>query len=301
METIPHHGGLGIARFMARRLARKAGANLAIEDRAHARALADKAGDQIPCAKGITVETGEIAGQSAIFFTPDAPREGTLLFFHGGGYITGSAQSHKPFVSQLSKALNVKAISANYRLAPENVCPAAAEDCEETLRVVRETYDGPLIVAGDSAGGGVTLAAILRHRDAGRTMPDALYLISPWVDLTGTSGTMETEARRDPMIKPEGIRSASAIYIGSGDVMSRDASPVFADLSGLPPTLIQVGEHEVLRDDSVRLAEKLTEYGVEHRAELWTAMFHDFQLFYPVISEARAAIKGAARWLETYL
>ena len=301
METIAHHGGLGIARYFARRMAKKAGATLAMEDQAVSRKLADISGDRVPCAPGVKVELGEIAGQSAIYFTPENPRPGTLLFFHGGGYITGSAQSHKPFVSKLSQVLNMKAISANYRLAPEDICPAAAEDCEKTLRVVRESEDGPLILAGDSAGGGVSLAALLRHRDAGRRMPEAVYLISPWVDLTGAGESMKTEADHDPMITPHGIKGASALYVGDGDNRSRDASPLFADLSGLPPILIQVGEHEVLRDDSVRLAEKLKEYGVEHRAELWSAMFHDFQLFYPIISEARTAIKDAAAWLETHL
>lgn len=303
IETVPHHGGLGLKRFLARRLAKQVGQTMgsASQDRKTAREKMDAAGDRIACADGVRIEAGEVAGQSALIFTPEAPRPGTLLFFHGGGYIVGSAQGHKPFTSQLAKAFNMKVISANYRLAPEDVCPAAVEDCEAVLQAVREQETGPVIVSGDSAGGGVTLAAVLRHRDAGRALPNALYLISPWVDLTVSGESAVTQARHDPMLTVQGIIAAGHMYADSLDPTSPDASPLYAQLKGLPPVFIQVGEHEILRDDTVRLAARLEEAGVVHHAQIWQAMFHDFQLFGPIISEGRAAIKAARDWIEPHL
>lgn len=303
LVTIPHHGGLGLKRFMARRLAKKTGENMlsASHDLDGARALVDRAGDRIPCAPGVAIETGEVAGLTTLNFSPENPRPGCLLYFHGGGYMVGSAQSHKPFVSHLSKALNIKAISVNYRLAPEHPCPAAPEDCANALKTVQAQTDGPIIVAGDSAGGGVIMAALLRHRDAGLDMPQAAYLISPWLDLTGSGASMVSEARREPMLSAEKMPDVVGLYTKGVDLKSQDASPLFADLKGLPPIFIQVGEFEILRDDTVRLAERLEAEGIPHRAEIWKAMFHVFQMFGVLIPEGRAAIKSAAKWLDAYL
>jgi acetyl esterase/lipase len=301
IENIPHTGGLGFKRFMARRLAQRTGQMMShAEDIDKARRRIDRAGDEVPCASEIEISDGQIAGQSALFFQPKNPRPGTLLYFHGGGFFAGSARSHKALVSWISKAFNMAAISANYRLAPEHVCPAGIEDCTAVLRYVTQACEAPLIVSGDSNGAGIALAAVLRHRNAGLRTPAALYLMSPWVDATLSANSIKT-VKNDPMIQAYGVQEAIDMYVGAEDPNSIDASPLFASLRGLPPVLIQFGQNDLLRDDGVRLAERLKTVDVECRAEQWQGMFHNFQLYRPLIKEADHAIKSAANWCSQHI
>lgn len=303
IETIPHSGGLGVRRLIARFLARRAGRLILSPEipRQVARARMDKSGDRAPCAPGVGVEQIELAGRPALHFTPETARPGAILFFHGGGYSLGSAQSYKPLVSRLSAVLGLEAFSADYRLAPEHVCPAAPEDGEDILHLVRKRVDGPLIVAGDSAGAGLTLAAVLRHRDAGRAMPQALYLLSPWSDLSMSGQSSASRAHADPMLAPHFLLKGAELYLDGRDPRDPEASPLFADLRGLPPTFIQVGEDEILLDDSTRLHARLEEAGVDAHCEVWRSMFHDFQVFSPLLSEADQALDRAKAWIEPRL
>lgn len=303
IETISKQPGLGIRRFLARRMAREAGRKTLAPDnpRGLARARMDKAGDRLPCAPSVTIETAEIAGRKGLVFMPANPRPGVIVFFHGGGYSLGSPQSHKPFISHLSAALGLKAYAPDYRLAPEHVCPAAVEDGADALAQICKENDGPMLVAGDSAGGGLTLASVMAHRDAGRDMPKGLYLMSPWVDLTLSGQSMVSRADCDPMLTPHALARATELYLDGRDPTDTAASPLLGDLSGLPPTLIQVGDHEVLLDDSIRLAGRMNEAGVTVRCEVWDDMFHDFQLFSPLLPEAAVALEHVKAWAGDHL
>lgn len=290
-------------RWLARRMAVKAGQTTMSADlpTEKARALMDKAGDRLPVARDVEIVHAEYAGRPALRFIPSSVRPGALLFLHGGGYSRGSAQSHKPVVSRLAAALKVEAISIDYRLAPEHPCPAGIEDGLAAWRKLRSETDGPILVAGDSAGGGLSLALTLRLKEAGEALPDALYLISPWTDLTITGESARTKCGIDPMLRTENLAEAARDYARETDAGSPDCSPLFADLSGLPPVLIQVGTDEILLDDSVRLAERLDAAGVQVQCEVWDKMWHDFPLFAPLLPEADAAMKRVTRWAEPYL
>lgn len=300
IETIKKQPGLGLRRMFARHLARQAGLKVMSPEnpRQLARARIDKGGDRAPIAEGVKVSQIELAGRPALHFKPAETRPGGLLFLHGGGYCIGSPQSHKPYVSQLARALKVEAWSLDYRLAPEHVCPAAVEDGSDALAELRGKVDGPLIISGDSAGGGLTLASVIRHRDAGRAMPDGLFLLSPWTDLSASGESSKSRAHKDPMLKPHYLQQGAALYLDGRDAQDPEASPLFADLSGLPPTLIQVGEDEILFDDSTRLTEKMQAAGVDVTCEVWEAMWHDFQLFAPVLPEAIVSVGHVKRWAE---
>ena len=302
IETIKKRPGLGLRRMFARHLARQAGFRVMAPDnpRQLARARIDKGGERSPVAPGVAVAETRLADRPALHFKPEETRPGAILFLHGGGYVIGSPQSHKPFVSQLAPALRLQAWSLDYRLAPEDVCPAAVEDASDALANLRTQIDGPLIVAGDSAGGGLTLASVIRHRDAGRPMPDGLYLISPWTDLSTSGGSTTSKAGADPMLKPHYLAQGAALYLDGRDPRDPEASPLFADLSGLPPTLIQVGEDEILLDDSTRLTERMRAAGVEVTCQVWQAMWHDFQLFGPILPEAVDSVRHVACWGERF-
>ena len=303
IETVSKQPGLGLRRFLARRMAREAGRKVMSPDnpRQLARARMNKAGDRVPTAPGVAVSESEFAGRPALEFRPEDARPGAILFFHGGGYCLGSPQSHKPFISKLAAALNLRAIAPDYRLAPEHVFPAAVDDGTDALETLRKQTEGPLLVAGDSAGGGLTLASVIAHRDAGRPMPDALYLMSPWTDLSASGESTRTHAARDPMLKPNYLARGAELYLDGADPSDPAASPLFADLKGLPPTLIQVGAREILLDDSRRLAAALETAGVEVRCEVWEQMFHDFQLFSPLLPEADQALAHVKAWASDHL
>ncbi|MEQ8404137.1 MAG: alpha/beta hydrolase [Oceanicaulis sp.] len=299
IETVSHFGGLGVRRLIARYMARQAGKLTLAPDnpRQVARARMNKSGDRLPGAPGVAIDEIDLAGRPALHFRPENPKPGAIVFFHGGGYSLGSPQSHKPLVSRLAALFEMEGFSADYRLAPEHVCPAAVEDGEDVLQAVSKQTAGPLIVAGDSAGGGLTLASVIRHRDAGRPVPQALYLISPWTDLSLSGESTASRAHKDPMLAPHFLQKGAELYLDGCDPRDPDASPLFADLRGLPPTFIQVGEDEVLLDDSARLHARLEEAGVDVHCEVWKAMFHDFQMFSPLLSEADAALERAKAWI----
>lgn len=302
IETVAKHRSLGIRRLLARHMARESGRKVMSPDnpRALARARLNKAGDRVPCAPGVAIEQIEYAGRPALDMRPADARAGAILFLHGGGYSLGSAQSHKPYASKLAAALNLRTVSLDYRLAPEHVYPAAVEDACDALVALREDTEGPLLVAGDSAGGGLTLSSVLAHRELGRPMPDGLFLISPWVDLSGSGESLKTRERVDPMLKPHFLTRGVELYLDGTDPTDPGASTLFADLSGLPPTLIQVGDHEILLDDSKRLYKRLKEAGVAVTCEIWEAMFHDFQLFGPLLPEADMSLRHVQDWARAH-
>jgi acetyl esterase/lipase len=223
---------------------------------------------------------------------PESSPERTLLYLHGGGYCLGSPRTHRALVAGLARAAGARALLLDYRLAPEHPFPAALEDATAAWRslLARGIDPGRAAIAGDSAGGGLTVATLVALREAGDALPAAGVCLSPWVDLEGTGASMAAKAAEDPMIPPGGLERLARAYLGGTPARDPLASPLHAELRGLPPLLVQVGTAEILLDDSTRLAERAREAGVDVSLEVFEEMIHVFQAFAVLLPEARDAI-----------
>ena len=204
-----------------------------------------------------------------------------ILYLHGGGYVIGSINTHRELMIRFSKAANARVLGLNYRLAPENPFPAPVEDAVAGYRWLLSQGVKPnrVTVAGDSAGGGLTVATLVAIRDAKLPMPAAGVCISPWVDMEGIGESMTTRAKVDPMVQKAGLLGMAGLYLGGKDPRTPLAAPLYADLKGLPPLLIQVGDAETLLDDATRIAERAKAAGVSVKLEVWPEMIHVWQLF----------------------
>jgi acetyl esterase/lipase len=222
-----------------------------------------------------------------------------LLYFHGGGYVIGSPLSHRHVTGQLALVSKACVLSVDYALAPEKPFPAAVTDGVKAYRWLldRGHAPGAIAIGGDSAGGGLTAATLVAARDQGLPMPVCAILISPWTDLTCDTATYETRPAVDPMIAPDGIRTMANVYLAGADPRDPLASPNFADLTGLPPLLIHVGDNEVLLDDARILAKRALEAGVDARIEVWDRMFHVWHAFYQMLAEGEQALEGMGKFL----
>ena len=231
-----------------------------------------------------------------------APESRVVLYLHGGGYIIGSTRTHRPLMAELSRASSARVLGLDYRLAPEHPFPAPIEDAVAAYRwLLNEGYDPARIaVAGDSAGGGLTVAALVQIRYVGLPMPGAAVCISPWVDMEGLGESMETRADADPMVGKEGLLLSAKTYLGGTDPRAPLAAPLYADLRGLPPTLIQVGDAEVLLDNSTRLAGIAREAGVHVEMDVWDDMIHVWHLFAPILPEGRQALSQAGEFIKKH-
>ena len=262
------------------------------------RLLESGAGHRVP--RGLEVLPDEVAGVDGEWVQRrGAVPRATLLHLHGGGYFACSARTHRPYTCFFA-AQGFRVYAPNYRLAPEHPFPAAVDDA---LRVYLSIADalggdtGSLVVTGDSAGGGLALALMLRLRDAGHALPAAIALFSPWTDLATTGpSAIENEASCS-MFVAEGLRRGAAGYLAGADPQHPHASPLYADLRGLPPMLVHAAEREAMRDDSVRLAERARSAGVEVAFRLWPVVHHDWQMFQPFIPEARESLYIASQFL----
>ncbi|MDX1518186.1 MAG: alpha/beta hydrolase [Woeseiaceae bacterium] len=233
-----------------------------------------------------------LAGLPAAWLVPHgAPDDSVLLYWHGGAYLVGSIRSHRPLVSHIANAAGVQAVIPEYRLAPEHRFPAAVDDAVRAYRQLLEDGNDAsrIVVGGDSAGGGLTVAMLLSLRDADVPLPRACFLLSPWLDLTGSGESMRTRAGHDPLFKPHDMPHVVGQYCDEQELRLPLVSPVFADVHGLPPTLIQVGEDEILLSDSERYAEKLRAAGVEAELDVWPGMWHVWQMFVRLMPESRLA------------
>jgi len=224
--------------------------------------------------------------------TPGADQGRAVLYLHGGGYVIGSINTHRALAARLSRAAKARVLVIDYRLAPEHPHPAAVEDAVAAYRWMLSTGLKPtrIAVAGDSAGGGLTVATLVAIRDAKLATPGAGACLSPWVDLEGIGESMTTKAAADPMVQKAGLVEMGKAYLGGKDPRTPLAAPLYADLSGLPPLLIQVGTAETLLDDSTRIAERARKAGVKVTLEPWEKMIHVFQLFAPMLDEGQQAI-----------
>jgi epsilon-lactone hydrolase len=225
-----------------------------------------------------------------------------ILFFHGGGYCIGSAQTHRDLVSRLCTAAGARALSVDYRLAPENPFPAALNDGVAAYRWLR-SQDVPaksIVVAGDSAGGGLTLATLLALKEAGDELPAAGICMSPVTDHAKEGESMRTKIDLDPLVHPKSSTAYSQMYLAGANSKTPLASPLYADLKGLPPLLILVGTCEVLLDDSTRFAAKAKEAGVAVELEVWEEMIHIWPYFAAILPEGRQAIERMGTFIKAH-
>lgn len=226
----------------------------------------------------------------------------TILYLHGGGFIACSPETHRPLVGSLLRRTGGRAFVPAYRLAPEHPAPAALEDAiaSYTYLLESERVDpAHLVIAGDSAGGGLALALVVALRDRGAPLPAGLVLLSPWTDLAATGGSLDENTHRCAMFAGDTIRRAAPIYVGALDPRDPRVSPLFADLRGLPPMLIHACEDEVLRDDSTRLATWASAAGVPVSLRLWKRVPHVWQFFGAVLPEARQSLDDVAEFIAT--
>ena len=231
--------------------------------------------------------------------TPDADPQRVVLYLHGGAYVIGSVNTHRDLVGRISRASGGRVLNVDYRLAPEHPHPAAVDDAVAAYRWLLDQGQAPakLAVAGDSAGGGLTIATLVALRDAGLPMPAAGVALSPWVDLEGIGESMATAAHLDPMVQKEHLVRMAKLYLGTHDPRTPLAAPLYADLSGLPPLYIQVGTAETLLDDTNRLAERARKAGVDVTLEVWDDMIHVFQAFAAMLPEGQQAIDKIGEYL----
>ncbi len=222
-----------------------------------------------------------------------------ILFFHGGGYVVGSAPLYRDFTWRVAVAARAYVLYFDYRLAPEHPFPAAVEDSVKVYRWLADRLDHRRIAfVGDSAGGGLALATLHKLRDDGFALPGAVVAVSPWTDLALTGQSLQSNAAADPMMNVRGLPSLANHYLAGADPRNPYASPLYGNPSGLPPTLIQVGSDEILRDDAVRMAEKLKAAGCDIEIEVWPRMPHAWHLYARIIPEGRQAIERIAAFLD---
>lgn len=250
--------------------------------------------------RGVRVEPVDAGGVPGELLIPDGVPAGRMLYYlHGGGYILGSLGSHRRFVAALAKRLGIRALHIDYRLAPEHPHPAAVDDALAAYAWLLDqgTRPADMIIGGESAGGGLTLATLLALRDQGRPLPGLGFVISPWVDLTMSGRSVRERRRLDPMIPASYLYRVARHYHGPHSPAAPLVSPLHADLRGLPPMLIHVGEHEVLHDDAVQLAANLRRAGNDVTFQVYDDLFHAFHLF-GHLPEARQAVDDIAAFVK---
>ncbi|MGJ3244526.1 MAG: alpha/beta hydrolase [Elainellaceae cyanobacterium] len=268
------------------------------------RSLFDTALTTFPVADDITCETitiNKVAAEWVI--APDSATTKILLYLHGGGYVFSSARNYRNLVSRLAQASGVRALSVDYRLAPEHPFPAAVQDAILAYRWLVSTGIHPrhIVIAGDSAGGGLAIATLVALRDAGDPLPAAAVCISPWIDLECNGKSMATNAATDPMIQKELVQFLAQHYVDESFIQCPLASPIYADLDQLPPLMIQVADTETLFDDARRLARHAQQDGVDVLFEIWTDMIHVWHLFAPVLPEGQDAIEKVGAFIRKHI
>ncbi len=256
-----------------------------------------------PAQADVKTEPLSANGVDAEWITaPGAAADRAVLYLHGGGYVLGSVKTHRDLIGRISRAAQARMLALNYRLAPEHPFPAAVDDALAGYRYLLDHGLKParIAVAGDSAGGGLTVAALVAIRDAGLPLPAAGVCLSPWVDLEEKGESMTTRAKADPVVQREGLIGMAQAYLAGKDPRTPLASPLHADLKGLPPLLIQVGDAETLLDDSTRIAERARSAGVQVKLEVWPEMIHVWQLFASFLPEGQEAVEGIGKYIHQH-
>ena len=268
------------------------------------RADMDALAGAAPMAEGTVVEPVDAGGVPGVFLRPPgAAEDRALLYLHGGGYAVGSTVSHTPMASKIGLAAGLPVLVVDYRLAPEHPFPAAVEDADTAFDwLLGRGFEPERIgVAGDSAGGGLTLALLLHRRDAGAALPGAAACLSPWTDLTMDSPSMDANVATDPMLDRERLQVYADWYLGDQDPRDPIASPRFADLHGLPPVLIHAAEQEVLCDDARVVADGIEAAGGVAEYRCWPGVFHVWHAVAGLAPEADEAVEEVGRFLRQHL
>jgi monoterpene epsilon-lactone hydrolase len=261
------------------------------------------AGRTVPLPRKTRVRTVNAGGvPSEIVMVQRSRSDVTVLYLHGGAFCLGSPRTHRALVARICSHSAARALVPDYRLAPEHPFPAALKD---VLAVIHWLYDSgvapdSLVIAGDSAGGNLALSALIALRDAGDPLPAAAVCLSPPTDLRGSGASFLDRAALDPMLKVESVLPMRQAYIPDEECSNPLASPLLADLHGLPPLLIQVGSYEILYDDSVRFAQKASDAGVEVCLEVWDKLWHVFHSAAPYVPEANRAIRRIGRFIRAH-
>jgi acetyl esterase/lipase len=272
-------------------------------DVAEARAVFHKMMTSIPLPPDVTTTSGQLGGIPVVTVdTPGSDPSSVLLYFHGGAYAIGSAADAASLAADVSRRSGARAVCVDYRLAPENPFPAAVDDAVAAYSALldQDTPSDRIAFVGESAGGGLTVATLVALRDAGLPQPSSATVFSPWADLTVSGASATSKAHLDPALTPEALRARARDYLGRMAGTEPLASPVFADLTGLPPLLIQVGSHEILLDDAVRLASRAADHDVHVELQVWSQVPHVFQSFTVMLDEADEALQAAAAFIRTY-
>ena len=259
---------------------------------------------RIPVPDDVQQSPTTIGGVGAIEVTvPGADADGVILYFHGGVYVIGTAAATVPLVGELARRTGTRAITLDYRLAPEHPYPAAVADAQDAYQgLLEQGIDaGQIALAGESAGGGLAVATLLALRDAGVPLPSCAFLMSPYADLTLSGDSIADREAVDRTLTPEGLRLRILDYVAGADASHPLISPVFADLTGLPPLLIQVGSNEILLSDALRLAERAATDDVTVTLDVTDGVGHVFQAFAAMPDEADAALVRASAFLRTNL
>ena len=259
---------------------------------------------RIPVPDDVQQSPTTIGGVGAIEVTfPGADADGVILYFHGGVYVIGTAAATVPLVGDLARRTGTRAITLDYRLAPEHPYPAAVADAQDAYQgLLEQGVDaGQIALVGESAGGGLALATLLALRDADIPLPSSAFLMSPYADLTLSGDSIAHREAVDHTLTPEGLRLRIPDYVAGADASDPLISPVFADLTGLPPLLIQVGSNEILLSDALRLAERAAMADVTVTLDVTDSVPHVFQAFAAMLDEADAALDRASTFLRTNL
>ena len=269
-----------------------------------ARAVLDQAFAVYPPASDVTIFEIDAGGVPCQWITASGvPQDRLIIYLHGGAYATCSPTTHKDLISRLSLASGTAALGVDYRLAPEYLFPAAVEDCLAAYNwALSHGFEpGNIVLAGDSAGGGLVISVLLAARDSALPLPAAGVCFSPWVDLECTGESMSVNDHLDAFIKYEGLFARAQSYLGEADPKHPWASALYADLHGLPPLLIHVGSAETLLDDSTRLAILAKDSGVDVSFKIWDDMVHVWQLFASVLPEGQQSIDESGEFIRSKL
>jgi acetyl esterase/lipase len=268
------------------------------------RAAMEQGAASMPQPANTTFEHADAAGVPSEWVTAaGAVDDRAVLYLHGGSYSVCSPRTHRRLTAALSKEAGVRVLAADYRLAPENPFPAALEDAVAVYRWLIDGGTAPehLAVAGDSAGGGLTISMLVAARDAGLPMPAAAVVISPWTDLELGSDSITSKAAVDPMLSPQRLKENADRYLAGRDPRTPLASPIHADLTGLPSLLVHVGGREVLLDDAKRLAERATADGVDVTLEVYDEMIHVWHILVGLAPEGDEAVQRVAEFIRGHL
>jgi epsilon-lactone hydrolase len=269
---------------------------------AERRAQYERAEQVFPTPPDVKVERVTAPAAPAEWLRPPGAEPGrVVLYLHGGGYVIGSPRSHRHLAAAIASASHASALLLDYRLAPEHPYPAAVEDATAAYRWLLDHGVAParIVIAGDSAGGGLTVATLLALREARVPLPAGGVCISPWVDLTCGGASYAAKADTDPIVRRAGVEQMAQAYLGATPPRTPLASPLFADLRGLPPLLIHVGTDEVLLDDAVQLAERAKAAGVDATLETYERMIHVWHWFLPMLDEAQTAVDAIGRFVRS--